>query len=770
MKYSQAVWLVVLWSFSIPGYSFQLRVEQSLPPNAESVGQQFIDIILERESGDGTAACQVDGNVDAIDNPASGLQDAIDGLDYVAQSFSFSLTLLDNEDLVSARFPVTVLDDVIFEGDETFTAIVPGAEPFGCSVSPPQPASIQIIDDDVASVDLSFVQTVTEVDETAGTLTLGVTLVGAATVDDTFSVQVNFNTVDGSATAGLDYATSGLGILGFNVTTLTQFITIAILDDALIEGSENFQIALSGAVGFIDDGVPFAPNILTPTMTVIITDDENPPGNIVFANPPLTAAEGAGVTLITLSRVNGNSGVMQIDVASADGTATAGLDYTAIATTLTWADGDNADQTISLGILDDGLVEGDETLILALRNPNNPGAPAVTETLTIFDDDTNAGVQFTTASVTTTEDVGTLTLTVSRMGNSTGPITVDFVTADGTATQSADYTSAAGTLTWTDGDLTDQTISVDITNDTTDEADEDFTVSLFNLTGQATLGANNPVTVTISSNDTTRNVSDISTLTPNQRSLATFFDNLCPRLDQADGGTTAGQQDLDGVCKSIRGVGTTDAQVASALDAINPDELFAAPINALRLTAIQHVNLSQRFSALRGGATGIDLAGLNIEINGVQISGRELTEFVNKLFGGGASSDDPWGKWGFFIDGKISTGEKDASLFESGFDFDLYGFTVGLDYRIKQNFIIGAAAGYGVVDTDYHGSKGGLDIESWNGSVFLTYFTENTFYFDALATYGRNDYDSRLNYQIFTGYKNVTIHEVSLGLCWEKTW
>ena len=65
--------------------------------------------------------------------------------------------------------------------------------------------------------------------------------------------------------------------------------------------------------------------------------------------------------MITLSRVNGNSGVVQIDVASADGTATAGLDYTAIATTLTWADGDNADQTISLGILDDGLVEGDET-------------------------------------------------------------------------------------------------------------------------------------------------------------------------------------------------------------------------------------------------------------------------------------------------------------------------------------------------------------------------------------------------------------------------
>ncbi|MCZ6854559.1 MAG: hypothetical protein O7G86_11630, partial [Gammaproteobacteria bacterium] len=62
MKYTQAGWLVALWLLAIPGYSFQLRVEQPLPPNTESAGQQFIDVILERESGDGTAACQVDGN------------------------------------------------------------------------------------------------------------------------------------------------------------------------------------------------------------------------------------------------------------------------------------------------------------------------------------------------------------------------------------------------------------------------------------------------------------------------------------------------------------------------------------------------------------------------------------------------------------------------------------------------------------------------------------------------------------------------------------
>ena len=46
------------------------------------------------------------------------------------------------------------------------------------------------------------------------------------------------------------------------------------------------------------------------------------------------------------------------------------------------------------------------------------------------------------------------------------------------------------------------------------------------------------------------------------------------------------------------------------------------------------------------------------------------------------------------------------------------------------------------MDTDYLSGGGGLDVDSWNGSAFLTYFTEDTFFFDALVSYGSNDYDS----------------------------
>ena len=59
---------------------------------------------------------------------------------------------------------------------------------------------------------------------------------------------------------------------------------------------------------------------------------------------------------------------------------------------------------------------------------------------------------------------GSLTVSVSRIGGSTGPLSVDYATADGTDLAGRDYTAASGTLTWADGDTTDKTFTVPILN------------------------------------------------------------------------------------------------------------------------------------------------------------------------------------------------------------------------------------------------------------------------------------------------------------------
>lgn len=89
---------------------------------------------------------------------------------------------------------------------------------------------------------------------------------------------------------------------------------------------------------------------------------------------------------------------------------------------------------------------------------------------------------------------------VTRTG--TAPVSVDWATADGSATTGGlDYVGGSGTLSWRLGDLSDKTIRIAIRGDTTPEPDEDFTVTLSDPVGAA-LTASTVATITITNDDT----------------------------------------------------------------------------------------------------------------------------------------------------------------------------------------------------------------------------------------------------------------------------
>jgi hypothetical protein len=87
--------------------------------------------------------------------------------------------------------------------------------------------------------------------------------------------------------------------------------------------------------------------------------------SLQFSATNYNVNEGDGSVTITVTRSGDNQGAVSIDYATSDDTATAPDDYTQTSDTLNWADGDDADKPITVDIIDDSLLESDETFIVS---------------------------------------------------------------------------------------------------------------------------------------------------------------------------------------------------------------------------------------------------------------------------------------------------------------------------------------------------------------------------------------------------------------------
>lgn len=81
------------------------------------------------------------------------------------------------------------------------------------------------------------------------------------------------------------------------------------------------------------------------------------------------------------------------------------------------------------------------------------------------------------------EQAGTVTLMLSRSGDSSGSVSVGYATVNGTAVAPADYTTASGTVNWADGDMADKPVTIIIRADSAAEGTQQFNVVLSNPAG-----------------------------------------------------------------------------------------------------------------------------------------------------------------------------------------------------------------------------------------------------------------------------------------------
>ncbi len=236
-------------------------------------------------------------------------------------------------------------------------------------------------------------------------------------------------------------------------------------------------------------------------------------------------------------------------------------------------------------------------------------------------------------------------------------------------------------------------------------------------------------------------------LTPNQLSVAVAMDTMCPRLRSREASLSGDQLDLLRRCEAIT-FGSTATEQVRALDEISPQDLNATRTQTLNLTRSQLANVSDRLSALRQGAKGISLVGLNLSTEDSFIPAEQVASSLDRLFGGGASADEPRenlfdDRLGLWLRGNYSFGEKDDSEADHGFEADQWGFMGGVDFRTTPTSVVGLAVGYGRSQVDFNPvGAGRLDTDAMTGAIYATMYTKRGFYADAIATLLRADYDS----------------------------
>jgi dienelactone hydrolase len=218
---------------------------------------------------------------------------------------------------------------------------------------------------------------------------------------------------------------------------------------------------------------------------------------IQFSATTYNVTENTQTVEIQVQRTNDVDTVVNVDFATTNLNATAGLDYLEVTTNLTFHAGET-NQMVTVSILNDGLPEGIETFQVLLANPTDGAklGPRAIATVRITDNDKGLQIEF--AQYQVREDEGSVLIGVLR-GDDGNVVTVDYATADLTATAGQDYTATAGKLEFAAGEKL-KLFTIPILNDGLRESNEKFRIYLTNAAGTI-LGTPSVATNTILDND-----------------------------------------------------------------------------------------------------------------------------------------------------------------------------------------------------------------------------------------------------------------------------
>jgi len=239
-----------------------------------------------------------------------------------------------------------------------------------------------------------------------------------------------------------------------------------------------------------------------------------------------------------------------------------------------------------------------------------------------------------------------------------------------------------------------------------------------------------------------RKFADLKGLTHNQHQVAKALDHAALR-NQID--------------KAFDHLNYTDvSNVPGLLSEISPEQLTSIFTISVATSQIQNVNIERRLDDVRNGSTGFSANGLALSNrNGsIRYDGAPIANTADGLTLAGWDGGSIVGKdviapvitqsrWGFFATGHGEWANIKGTGNAAGQEFTSAGFTIGADYRVSENFVVGIQGGYTNTQSDLLRS-GHLEVDGGRGGVYASWFG-NGAYLNAAVGGGYNSYRTKRN-------------------------
>lgn len=218
--------------------------------------------------------------------------------------------------------------------------------------------------------------------------------------------------------------------------------------------------------------------------------------------------------------------------------------------------------------------------------------------------------------------------------------------------------------------------------------------------------------------------------------LLNLTQNQCANLGVVFGTTPLGPN-LDTICSGVLGVpSASGGGGAAALQTSNASILNRTIFQRMEEDRAESGQTGATASAMSANPFGVLTPGF-FGLAGVTSPGLDQNATGSTVFN--TSTGSRWNGLGFFASGLVEKMDRNIGVFEDGYKSNVYGFTVGTDYRLSRQSTVGAAFSYANTNGDFR-NGGDFSTNAYTATFFGSYYPTDRSFLQLNGSITANDF------------------------------